>query len=226
MSDQESNSTVNNSAKQDLTTETLVAALEAVMFVSGEPVDKDQLRQVLKCSVEELDVALEVLTERYSQKSSGVEIRNIAGMLQIRTKESYASFIQLLKSGRPRRLSPAALETLAIIAYRQPVVKSEIEKIRGVDVTPTLKTLLERDLIKVSGQLATAGQPSLYATTDEFLKIFGLDSLSSLPNLRELSEIEADPGEADLGEAGSDEEASDAPDETSAESVTQTEHSA
>ena len=127
---------------QELSTETLVAALEAVMFVSGEPVAKAQLQQVLKCSAEELDIALEVLAERYSEDSSGVEVRNIAGMLQIRSKENYAGYIQLLKSGRPRKLSPAALETLAIIAYRQPVVKSEIEKIRGVDVTPTLKTCL------------------------------------------------------------------------------------
>jgi len=193
---------------QELPTEKLVAALEAVMFVSGEPVGKDQLRQVLKCSADELDLALEVLGERYSEESSGVEIRNIAGMLQIRSKESYAGFIQLLKSGRPRKLSPAALETLAIIAYRQPVVKSEIEKIRGVDVTPTLKTLLERDLIKITGQLATAGQPSLYATTDEFLKVFGLDTLSGLPNLRELTEIEEDPGE--VGEASSEESAESA----------------
>lgn len=189
---------------QEEISEALIAALEAVMFVSGEPVAKDRLQQALKCSAEELEVALEVLDERYLEDSSGVEIKNIAGMLQLRSKEDYASCIQLLKSGRPRKLSPAALETLAIIAYRQPVVKSEIEKIRGVDVTPTLKTLLERELIKVSGQLATAGQPSLYATTEEFLKVFGLDTLSDLPNLRELTEIEEDPGE--VGEALAEDE--------------------
>jgi segregation and condensation protein B len=94
-------------------------------------------------------------------------------------------------------LSAAALETLAIVAYRQPIVRSDVEKIRGVDCTPTIKTLLERGLIKILGHQASVGQPALYGTTEEFLKLFGLNSLSELPTLRDLQELERDPGESE-----------------------------
>ena len=92
-------------------------------------------------------------------------------------------------------MSGPALETLAVIAYRQPIVRSDMEKIRGVDVTPTLKTLLDRRLIRIVGHQETVGQPALYGTTDDFLKVFGLSSLSQLPTLRDLKELDSDPGE-------------------------------
>jgi segregation and condensation protein B len=97
---------------------------------------------------------------------------------------------------KPRRLSQAALETLAVIAYQQPVVKSEIDKIRGVDVAPTIKTLLERKLVKILGYQASVGQPALYGTTEDFLSIFGLSSLAELPTLRDLKALVREPGEA------------------------------
>jgi segregation and condensation protein B len=108
---------------------------------------------------------------------------------------------------RPRRLSQAALETLAVVAYQQPVVKSEIDKIRGVDVAPTLKTLIDRNLVKILGYQASVGQPALYGTTENFLQVFGLPSLSSLPAIQDLKALIKEPGEAQ-GEADEDAEES------------------
>ncbi len=175
--------------------EEVVPVLEALLIAHGEPLSLKQLGAVLETSDDLIKEALDLLQARYQEDFSGVELALIAEQYQIRTKNLYSAYIQKLKASKPKKLSPAALETLAIIAYRQPVVKSEVEKIRGVDVSPTLKTLLDRKLIKIAGQQATPGQPSLYATTDEFLKVFGLSSLADLPNLREVEEIENSVGE-------------------------------
>ena len=114
---------------------------------------------------------------------------------QLRTKDTYSAYIRRLKIQKPRRLSNSALETLAVIAYKQPIMKSEIERIRGVDATPTIKTLISRNLIKIMGHADKIGQPALYATTDDFLKVFNLNSLKDLPNLREIVNITDEPEE-------------------------------
>ena len=114
---------------------------------------------------------------------------------QLRTKDTYSAYIRRLKIQKPRRLSNSALETLAVIAYKQPIMKSEIERIRGVDATPTIKTLISRNLIKIMGHADKIGQPALYATTDDFLKVFNLNSLKDLPNLREIVNITGEPEE-------------------------------
>jgi segregation and condensation protein B len=116
----------------------------------------------------------------------------------------YAEYVRNLIAVKPRKLSQAALETLAVIAYQQPVVKSEVDKIRGVDVAPTIKTLLERKLVKILGYQATVGQPALYGTTEDFLSIFGLTSLAELPSLRDLKALAKEPGEASQGAHGSE----------------------
>jgi segregation and condensation protein B len=134
---------------------------------------------------------------KYTGGSNGFELLKVADKYQFRTRAIFAPYIRELKAERPRRLSAAALETLAVVAYRQPVVKSDIERIRGVDVTPTLKTLLERALVKIVGHQPTAGQPALYGTTEEFLRLFSLNSLAQLPSLRDLREFERDPGESE-----------------------------
>lgn len=172
-----------------------VALLEALLITNGESLDFETINFVTGLSEDQINQAVAELQNRYADVNCGVELRRVAGKLQIRTKSDLAAYIQKLKSGRPRRLSPAALETLAIIAYRQPVVKSDIDKIRGVDVAPTVKTLLDRNLVKIIGHQASVGQPALYATTDEFLKVFGINSLEDLPSLKELDEIEGHPGE-------------------------------
>jgi segregation and condensation protein B len=142
-----------------------------------------------------------VIQARFQDSSSGFELVHVAEKYQFRSKAAMAPYLRLLRAEKPRRLSAAALETLSIVAYRQPIVKSDMEKIRGVDVTPTLKTLLERKLIKIIGHQASVGQPALYGTTDEFLKLFGLSSLSALPTLRDLNELESDPGESGAEES-------------------------
>jgi segregation and condensation protein B len=170
--------------------------VHAILVATSEPISLERLEEVTKLSAEDLQIALRQLIDECDAPSSGVEIIKVAGeKYQLRTRARYARFITALKATSPRRLSHAALETIAIVAYKQPIVKSEIERVRGVDSTPVLKTLLEKRLIKIVGHQATAGQPALYGTTDEFLKLFGMASLSELPSLRELKEFEQDPGE-------------------------------
>lgn len=177
------------------------ALIEALLFAHGDPVNKQKLRTATGLSPESFDQALIDLEARLSEIESGVEMVVVADKYQLRTKNEFASYIQRMKTSRPRRLTPAALETLAIVAYRQPIVKSDVEKIRGVDATPTLKTLLERGVIRIVGHKDAVGQPALYGTTEEFLKIFGLGSLAELPTLRDLKELEEDPGESEELEA-------------------------
>ncbi len=185
-----------------------VPAIEAILLASGEPLSVGRLREVTKLTEAQVKDALETIQMTYESEENGFELVQMGGQYQFRTKAKYAPYIQALKAGRPRRLSQAALETLAIVAYRQPIVKSDIEKIRGVDATPTLKTLLDRRLVRIVGHQASVGQPALYGTGDEFLKLFGLASLSQLPTLRDLKELEKEPGEVEeaADEGGEDEE--------------------
>ena len=171
------------------------ALVQALVFASGEPVTINQLATAASLEESEIEAALSVIEERLAGEAFGFELVRVAGKCQFRTKPIFSSYLRELKADRPRRLSSAALETLSVVAYRQPVVKSDIEKIRGVDVTPTLKTLLERNLVRIIGHQSTVGQPALYGTTEEFLKLFGLNSLAELPTLRDLAELEKDPGE-------------------------------
>lgn len=182
----------------------LIALVEALILSHGEPLEVERIAQVAQCTEDDVREIMTTLTERYQEESAGFEIVCIANRYQFRTKGKFASYLQALKASRPRRLTPAALETLSVVAYRQPIIKSDIEKIRGVDATPTLKTLLERGLIKIVGHQSTPGQPALYGTTDEFLNLFGLGSLGELPTLRDIRELERDPGEVE--ENGDEEE--------------------
>jgi segregation and condensation protein B len=155
-----------------------------------------------------------------SGQEHGIELIVVAEKLQLRTKAVFADHVRQLMAVKPRKLSQAALETLAVIAYQQPVVKSEIDKIRGVDVAPTLKTLIERKLVKIIGYQASVGQPALYGTTEDFLQIFGLASLSSLPALQDLKALVKEPGEA--GESQEDEQSEASGNEGDEEAVMQT----
>lgn len=179
----------------DLPYEERPAMLQALFFAHSEPLSTGRLSEITGLTKEEVKESLEALDEYLEDDLSGFELNEIGGGYQLRTKVKFAPYIRLLKAEKPKRLSTPALETLAIVAYKQPVVKSDIEKIRGVDSTPTIKTLLERKLIRIVGYQNTVGQPALYGTTDEFLKIFGLKGLPDLPGLREVVAIERDPGE-------------------------------
>lgn len=186
----------------------LSALIEALLFASGEPLAPEKICEVARCDEAALASALAGIEERLRAETSGFSLVHVAGKYQLRTKPQFADFIRELRASRPRRLSQPALETLAIVAYRQPIVKSDIEKIRGVDVSPTLKTLLDRNIIKIVGRQPTVGQPALYGTTEEFLKLFGLNSLGELPTLRDIKELEREPGETE-DEAESEETTAD-----------------
>lgn len=173
------------------------ALVEALLFAHGEPLELSRIVQVTGLSTEDVRDILESIRMQGELEESGVELFECSGKFQLRTKQEFGQFLSKLREGRPKKLSAAALETLAIIAYRQPIVKSDIEKIRGVDATPTLKTLLDRRVIRIVGHKSTIGQPALYGTTELFLSIFGLQSLAELPTLRDLKELDGDPGESE-----------------------------
>jgi segregation and condensation protein B len=173
-----------------------VGLLEALLLASGDPLPIARVQDILQCSKADVLQLVESLKKAYAEESCGLELVLVAQKLQLRTKALYAEHVRQLIAVKPRKLSQAALETLAVIAYQQPVVKSEVDKIRGVDVAPTIKTLLERKLIKILGYQASVGQPALYGTTEDFLSIFGLNTLSELPALRDLKALVKEPGEA------------------------------
>jgi len=218
-----------------LSYEQKVGLLEALLLASGDPLPISRVEELLLCCKADVLALAESLKQSYEAENRGLEIVNVSSKLQLRTKAMYAEYVRNLIAVKPRKLSQAALETLAVIAYQQPVVKSEVDKIRGVDVAPTIKTLLERKLVKILGYQATVGQPALYGTTEDFLSIFGLTSLAELPSLRDLKALVKEPGEAleEASEEGDDSEGdggtaegsdeSDSPpstDDVSAESAT------
>jgi segregation and condensation protein B len=182
--------------KRELTEAQKVALLEALLLASGEPLSVSRVQEVMGGTKGEVLQWADQLQAQLASELRGIELVVVAEKLQLRTKADYAEYVRQLMAVRPRKLSNAALETLAVVAYQQPVVKSEIDKIRGVDVAPTLKTLLERKLVKIIGYQASVGQPALYGTTEEFLQVFGLPALSSLPSIQDLKALIKEPGEA------------------------------
>jgi segregation and condensation protein B len=189
---------------EPLTADEISSMVEAIIFAHGSPIDEEKIGAVSGLSENEIAEAILALKNKYSEISGGIELVRLGDKYQFRTKSFYAPILQKLKEEKPKRLSPAALETLAVIAYRQPIIKSDIEGIRGVDATPTVKTLLDRNLIKIVGHQSTVGNPALYATTDEFLKLFSLGSLAELPTLRDLAPLDEDPGETAEQDSSSD----------------------
>ncbi len=184
--------------RPEVPVEDLPKLFEALLFVAGNPIPFDKLCEIAKTTEDVAKEALAKLKNSLEERQAAFSLVEVNGAYQLRTKEFFAPFIQEMKRTRPKRLSPAALETLAVIAYRQPVVKSDIEGIRGVDVAPTLKTLIDRKLVRIMGYQATVGQPALYGTTEQFLEIFGMKSLSDLPSLKDLRELNDEPGEEEL----------------------------
>jgi segregation and condensation protein B len=177
------------------------AALEAVLFVSGEPVSRERLAGLFAESErEEAEAALAAVLARYEGEGRGVMVDVAAGGVRLVTRPELNDWLRrFFESGGGTRLSMAALETLAIVAYRQPVTGPEIQDLRGVNPAGVLKTLLERHLVRIAGRKEVVGKPFLYTTTREFLVQFGLKSLRDLPPLEELEEalgLEAADGDA------------------------------
>jgi len=167
--------------------------IESLLFVSDKPVSIDTMRDVLK-TVDSADIRslLEELNKEYAATDRSFNIREIAGGFQMQTDPVYSKWISAMYKRPPDRLTGPALETLAIIAYRQPLTRSEMEAIRGVNVDGVLHTLEERDLIRTRGRVDGPGRPILYGTTQEFLQHFGLKSLEELPKLKEFQESDLD----------------------------------
>ncbi len=168
--------------------EILEKIIEAILFAIGGVISLDQLKKAIpEATKEELKEALYTLKKRY--KDRGIVIKEVAGGFRFETDPAFAKYIHRLKHSNFQKLSRAALETLAIIAYNQPITKAEIDSLRGVDSAGALKSLLERGLIKVAGRKEIPGRPILYVTTKRFLEVFGLKSLNELPSLKELEEL-------------------------------------
>lgn len=169
----------------------LKAVLEAIVYITDEPLSTDQITAALRQPRERIEKVLEELVTEFDKPEHGLTIREVAGGYKMATKpehhEAVREFVKSLKP--PLKLSLAALETLAVIAYKQPITAPEIMEIRGVQGAGVLKTLIDRKLIAVAGRKNVIGKPILYKTTKEFMIQFGLKDLSELPSLKEFEEI-------------------------------------
>ncbi|MCB9708542.1 MAG: SMC-Scp complex subunit ScpB [Myxococcales bacterium] len=161
--------------------------IESLIFVADKPVTTTQLSKVAKASAKEINEALGELVGDY--KGRGLELVEVSGGYQFRSSAHTSEYVKQFVAQRPVRLTRAQLEVLAIIAYRQPLTRPEIEEIRGVDSGSALRVVLERALIKILGRKEEPGRPLMYGTTGFFLEFFGLPALKDLPTLREFSEL-------------------------------------
>jgi segregation and condensation protein B len=172
--------------------------IESLLFVSEAPLSADRIRDVLDLKdTGPVTEALNRLAAEYESRRGGFFLREVAGGFQIRTRPEYKDWIKRLLQSSPARLSKAALETLAIIAYKQPVLRSDIEYIRGVDSGGILRMLLERKIIKVLGRKDIPGRPMIYGTTQQFLAMFDLKDLKDLPTPKEIESFGEAGGEGE-----------------------------
>ena len=161
--------------------------VESLLFVADTPLTVDRIKRVFPdTDAKEIKTALMRLTEKYDAHKGGFYLREVAGGFQFCTRPEHKEWIKRFIQPNPKRFSKAALETLAIIAYKQPIIRVDIEHIRGVDCGGILRMLLERKLIRILGRKEIPGRPLIYATTKEFLEIFDLKDLKALPTLKEI----------------------------------------
>lgn len=164
--------------------------LESLIFVSKDPLPLQEMKKILPdIDLKEIRMALDALTLEYEERKRGFYLREVAGGYQFRSRPEYRNWISALIKPTPVRLSKAALETLAIIAYRQPIIRCDIEHIRGVDSGGILRMLMEKKLIRALGRKDIPGRPLIYATTKQFLEVFDLKDLKDLPSLKEIEEF-------------------------------------
>ena len=182
--------------------------LESLLLVSAKPLSFDRIGQLLGgLGKSEVRQVAAILKAKYLPESSGILVEEVAKGLQLRTNPANQEHVRKLFETKPPRFTRPSLESLAVVAYRQPVTRLEIEQIRGVDCAASLKTLMDRRLVKVVGKKDVAGRPFLFGTTREFLEVFGLESLSDLPSMRDIEDflatatgalVPAAPGQRDL----------------------------
>ncbi|MEJ2586310.1 MAG: SMC-Scp complex subunit ScpB [Deltaproteobacteria bacterium] len=171
--------------------------IEALLFASESPLTAREIHNCLPdASVSDIKAALNELQAEYEDMNRSFALKEVAQGYQIRTKSQYAPHVLKMIRSSPARLSRAAMETLAIIAYKQPIIRQEVERFRGVDVGGILRTLLEKGLIRIVGRKDLPGRPLIYGTTRRFLEVFDLKDLQSLPKLTEIEEFESNEGTA------------------------------
>jgi len=169
------------------------ASVEALLYASGEPLSVKDLKKALPEAGDRIRPALEQLTELYAREGRGLQLVEVAGGFQITTRPEFHEVVsRLLSSPKPARLSLQALETLAVIAYRQPITVPELLDLRGVRSAGVVRTLLEKKLVRIVGRKPVVGRPLLYGTTKEFMLRFGLKDLRDLPQLKDMSEVFGD----------------------------------
>jgi len=194
----------------------LKAAIEALLFVSGNPLSPDRLKAIFaeEATAELIETQVRALQQEYQDRGSGIMLAEVAGGYQLATRPEQFGWIRKFKAVKvSSKLSKPALETLAIVAYKQPITRTEVEALRGVNIGGLIRNLMERRLVKIVGKKDVPGKPLMYGTTPEFLQYFGLKDLSALPTLKEFQELEA--GE-DVMEEIPMEEATGTPDDTGA----------
>ena len=178
------------------------SVIEALLFASEKPLTIEQARNVLdNLEPNEIRKVLEELKSEYEQANRGIRIAEVAGGFQMMTAPNFAPFLKkLYKERHTERLSKPALETLAIIAYKQPVTKLEIESLRNVNIDGVMHNLLDKYLIRIAGRKKAPGRPYVFGTTRQFLEYFGLKSLEELPKMKEFSSlaIKREPGEIEI----------------------------
>ncbi|SNB45684.1 SMC-Scp complex subunit ScpB [Geobacter sp. DSM 9736] len=179
-----------------MTAASLKSVVESLLFVSEAPLTIDRLSAILE-EHERSDIrkAVEDLQDEYNGAGRGVFLAEVAGGYQFRTRPENADYLRRLTRGKIAKFSQSSLETLAIIAYRQPITRAEIEYLRGVDSGGVVKNLLDKKLIRILGKKDIPGKPLIYGTTRDFLEVFNLKDLASLPTLKEIQELT---GEDDL----------------------------
>ena len=172
------------------------AIVEALLFVTEDPLPLTKVQEILTdADAAQTEHTIRALALRLEADQRGLMVQEVAGGYRLATRPEVAPWVIKLQEVKPARLSRAALETLAIIAYRQPITRPEIEAIRGVSVDGVMRTLLERELIRMMGRKAEAGRPMLYGTSQLFLEHFGLKDLGDLPSLKEINELITESGD-------------------------------
>lgn len=166
---------------------TVESVIEAILFATDEPLTDSRLASIVETSSKQVRESIEALNARYAANNNAFRIEQIAGGYQMLTLNIYNSWLKrMLRARSENKLSPAALETLAIIAYRQPVIRADIEAVRGVAAGEVIRSLMYKGLVKIVGRAEILGRPMLYGTTKKFLEVFGLNSLKDLPKAEEL----------------------------------------
>ncbi len=166
---------------------TVESVVEAILFASDEPLTEARLANIVETDTKHIHQHIDNLNEKYQANNSAFRIEKIAGGCQMLTLSTYNHWLKkLLRVRSDNKLSPAALETLAIIAYKQPIIRADIEAIRGVSVGEVIRSLCYKGLVKIVGRAEVLGRPMLYGTTKKFLEVFGLNTLKDLPKIEEL----------------------------------------